>query len=85
MNTRWPIQDAKARFSELLKECMNQGPQVITKHGAETAVLVPIDQWLAITQSNQPCLKDLLLEQSAPTDLRLPKRGSAKHRKPTAI
>ena len=40
---QWPIQDAKARFSELLKECMNQGPQIISKHGTQMAVLIPIN------------------------------------------
>jgi prevent-host-death family protein len=82
----WPIQDAKARFSELLKECMNQGPQVITKHGMQTAVLVPIDQWLAITQSNQMDIKNILLSPQAKTsNLAVPKRGLLKHRKPPSL
>ena len=38
----WPVQDAKARFSELLDACVAEGPQVVTRRGAETAVLVPI-------------------------------------------
>ena len=37
----WPVQDAKARFSELLDTCIAQGPQMVTKRGAEAAVLVP--------------------------------------------
>ena len=41
MNT-WPVQDAKARFSELLDACVSEGPQVVTRRGAETAVLIPI-------------------------------------------
>lgn len=85
MNIRWPIQDAKARFSQLLKECMDHGPQIITKHGAETAVLVPIDQWLAIKEVQQTSLKDLLLSQHASAELTIPKRGSMKRRKPTVI
>ena len=38
----WPVQDAKARFSELLETCLREGPQVVTKRGSETAVLVPL-------------------------------------------
>ena len=41
----WPVQDAKARFSELLDACVRDGPQVVTRRGSETAVLVPIDEW----------------------------------------
>ncbi|HLJ71856.1 MAG TPA: type II toxin-antitoxin system prevent-host-death family antitoxin, partial [Roseiarcus sp.] len=37
----WPVQDAKARFSEMLETCMREGPQLVTKRGAEAAVLVP--------------------------------------------
>lgn len=29
MNT-WPVQDAKARFSELPDTCVSEGPQVVT-------------------------------------------------------
>jgi prevent-host-death family protein len=38
---QWPVQDAKARFSEFLDTCLAQGPQMVTKRGAEAAVLVP--------------------------------------------
>ncbi|WP_156095146.1 type II toxin-antitoxin system Phd/YefM family antitoxin [Nocardia lijiangensis] len=41
----WPLADAKARFSELIDTAEREGPQVITKHGREVAVLVPIEEW----------------------------------------
>ncbi|HJS05261.1 MAG TPA: type II toxin-antitoxin system Phd/YefM family antitoxin, partial [Variovorax sp.] len=44
MNT-WPVQDAKARFSEFLEACISEGPQMVTKRGAEAAVLVPVEEW----------------------------------------
>ncbi len=34
----WPVQDAKARFSEMLETSLEEGPQVITKRGADAAV-----------------------------------------------
>ena len=37
----WPVQDAKARFSEFLEACITDGPQIVTKRGAAAAVLVP--------------------------------------------
>ena len=42
---RWPVQDAKARFSELLETSLREGPQVVTRRGVETAVLVPVEEW----------------------------------------
>ena len=41
----WPVQHAKARFSELLDACQREGPQVVSRHGIETAVLVSIEEW----------------------------------------
>ncbi|HVZ00434.1 MAG TPA: type II toxin-antitoxin system Phd/YefM family antitoxin [Dongiaceae bacterium] len=41
----WPVQDAKARFSALPETCLREGPQVVTKRGSETAVLVPAKDW----------------------------------------
>ena len=36
----WPVQDAKERFSEFLDACLLEGPQMVTRHGTEAAVLV---------------------------------------------
>lgn len=70
----WPVQDAKARFSELLDACIKNGPQLVTCRGTEAAVLVPIDQWRRIKESSRIDLKTLLLSESAPVDLDLPGR-----------
>ena len=45
MCRRWPVQDAKSKFSELLDTTLAEGPQIVTKRGVETAVLLPIEQW----------------------------------------
>jgi antitoxin Phd len=80
--TIWPVQDAKARFSEFLETCLRDGPQVVTKRGAEAAVLVPVDQWRRLQQSARPTLKDLLLSESPRMDIQVPKRGQQGRRKP---
>lgn len=76
----WPVQDAKARFSELLDACVSQGPQVVTRRGAETAVLVPITEWKRLSATARPSLKALLLSDEARAVLVLPLRGRAKRR-----
>jgi len=81
----WPVQDAKARFSELLDACVNEGPQVVTRRGTETAVLVPIAEWKRLKNSARPSLKDLLMSDVGRADLVLPQRGLAKRRTSVAL
>jgi antitoxin Phd len=80
----WPVQDAKARFSELLDTCLREGPQIVTKRGAETAVLVPMDDWRRLQRSARPTLKELLLAEAPRAELQLPKRGRRRRRSPNA-
>lgn len=39
---RWQVQDAKQRFSELIRTAHADGPQVVTRHGEEIAVVIDI-------------------------------------------
>ena len=57
----WPVQDAKARFSELLDSAIEKGPQVVTRRGVEVAVLVPVDEWRGLQRATRRGLKSLLL------------------------
>lgn len=41
----WQLQDAKNRFSALVKAAEKQGPQMITVHGKERAVLLSADDY----------------------------------------
>ncbi|MBK6472913.1 MAG: type II toxin-antitoxin system Phd/YefM family antitoxin [Betaproteobacteria bacterium] len=78
----WPIQDAKARFSEFLEKCLAEGPQMVTKRGSEAAVLVPVDEWRRLKAAARPSLKQLLLSDQGRADLVLPVRGQARKRPP---
>jgi prevent-host-death family protein len=81
----WPVQDAKARFSELLETCLREGPQIVTKRGAEAAVLVPVEDWRRLRQSARPTLKELLLSDVGRGDIPIPKRGKRKRRPPVTF
>ena len=78
----WPVQDAKARFSEMLETCLNEGPQLITRRGADAAVLVPVKDWRRLKRAAKPTLKQLLLADFARGDLNVPERGDKRRRAP---
>jgi antitoxin Phd len=80
----WPVQDAKARFSALLKASLTEGPQVVTMRGQEAAVLVPVQQWRHLSRHAHPSLKALLLSDQSRGDLQVPKRGRLRRRSPAA-
>lgn len=69
---KWPVQDAKARFSELLATCLAEGPQMVTKRGFEAAVLVSVEEWRRLQSVARPSLKQLLLSDEARGSLMLP-------------
>jgi prevent-host-death family protein len=82
---KWAVQDAKARFSEFLEACIADGPQLVTKHGAAAAVLVPMSEWRRLTEAAGPSLKQLLLSNAGRGDLNIPPRGHARRRDTTAL
>jgi antitoxin Phd len=81
----WPVQDAKARFSELLETCLRDGPQLVTRRGEKAAVLVPAAQWQRLTSLGKPTLKDLLLTDVGRFDMEIPSRGKKRRRAPRAL
>jgi len=81
----WPVQDAKARFSEFLEKCLTEGPQMVTRRGVEAAVLVPADEWRRLEAAAKPSLKQLLLSDQARGDIPLPVRGRGRRRAPEAL
>jgi prevent-host-death family protein len=42
---RWALQDAKARFSEVVRKAKTEGPQKITVHGREEVVMISIEEY----------------------------------------
>ncbi len=58
--TQWPVQDAKARFSELIELAITEGPQTITRHGAERVVVLSVEDYRVLA-SYKPDFKAHLL------------------------
>ncbi|HVG10524.1 MAG TPA: type II toxin-antitoxin system Phd/YefM family antitoxin [Thermoanaerobaculia bacterium] len=82
---RWPVQDAKAHFSELLEASLNEGPQIVTQQGVEAAVLVPIEEWRRLQSSARPTLKELLLAEAPRAEIPVPPRRQWRRRAPAAL
>jgi prevent-host-death family protein len=70
----WQIQDAKQRFSEMIRAVAHDGPQIITRHGEEVAVVVDIAEYRRLTRPTVdltglllggPKLQDAAIEQLA--------------------
>jgi antitoxin Phd len=78
----WQVQDAKARFSEFLEASVKEGPQVVTRRGVETAVLVPIEEWRRLQRASRPSLKQLLLASQPRFENLVPSRRTFKRRPP---
>jgi prevent-host-death family protein len=45
MGRRWQLQEAKQRFSELIRLVHTDGPQFVTRHGEEVAVVIDIAEY----------------------------------------
>ena len=41
----WQVQEAKQRFSELVERAVSDGPQIVTKHGRPTVVVLEIGEF----------------------------------------
>ena len=41
-SARWSLQDAKAQFSEVVRQSMETGPQLVTKNGEDAVVVVSV-------------------------------------------
>lgn len=67
---RWQVQEAKTRFSEVIERARREGPQVITRHGAERAVVLSIEEYHALA-AHKPDFKTHLLGGPKVDDFRI--------------
>jgi antitoxin Phd len=57
---RWQMQDARAKFGDVLRRSVTEGPQILTCRGTDTAVVLSIDEYHRL-QAMQPSLVEYLL------------------------
>jgi prevent-host-death family protein len=75
----WPLQDAKARLSELVDTTLKEGPQQISRRGKRAVVVVAADEWDRLTGAKPQSIKDWLLGEPR-FDLELPSRKRFRRR-----
>jgi antitoxin Phd len=66
----WQVQEAKQRFSELVRRTLEEGPQVVTRHGEEVVVVVAADEYRR-SQQDRPSFKEFLMSGPSFDDLDL--------------
>jgi prevent-host-death family protein len=59
MSGHWQLQDAKQRFSELIRSVQVDGPQFVTRHGEEVAVVIGIAEYRRL-RGGVPDFKEFL-------------------------
>jgi len=79
----WQLQEAKNRFSEVVKKALNEGPQTVTRHGEEAVVIISKGEYDRLVKSKTSLLDffrqsplvgielDLSRDQSLPRDVDL--------------
>jgi prevent-host-death family protein len=66
----WQVQEAKQRFSELVRRTLEEGPQVVTRHGQEVVVVIAAEEYRR-SQQAQPDFKEFLMSGPSFDDLEL--------------
>lgn len=80
MSRVWRVREAEALLDQMLEASLREGPQVITRGGVETAVLVPIDRWRRLLHPARPSVKELLLADRPRTEALTPPRHPFRRR-----
>jgi prevent-host-death family protein len=71
---RWQVQEAKQRFSEVLRAAESGEPQIVTKHGEEVAVLLDIAEYRRLLGEPVTLMEYLRHEADADDDFEFERR-----------
>jgi prevent-host-death family protein len=58
---RWSQQDAKAKFSEVVRRARGEGPQLVTTRGGKPVVILSAEDYVSLTENRPTRFLDLLL------------------------
>ena len=61
MKASWTLQDAKNKFSQVVNSALMDGPQYVTRRGADAVVVMSVKEYEALT-THKPSFRDFLLQ-----------------------
>ncbi len=67
----WQLQEAKQRFSEVVRLTLEEGPQFVTRHGEEVVVVMSAKEYRRTQKEDEPKLVEFLLSGPSFDDLDL--------------
>jgi antitoxin Phd len=67
----WQLQEAKQRFSEVVRQAQDEGPQVVTRHGREVVVVIAFEEYQRLAP-NRRSFKQFLRSEPFFDDLDFP-------------
>ncbi len=68
---QWQVQEAKQRFSEVLRAAESGEPQIVTKYGEEVAVLIDIAEYRRLRGESTGLMSYLRIEPLDDADLEI--------------
>lgn len=77
MKRTWQLQEAKNKFSEVVDKAVKDGPQVVTKRGVETVVILSYSEYVELTAPRQKLSGFFRESPLAEVDLDLRRDASA--------
>jgi prevent-host-death family protein len=57
IKNHWQLQEAKNKFSSLVEKAEKECPQIVTKHGKETVVIISIHEYEELTRPSTDLVK----------------------------
>lgn len=69
MGNVWQLQEAKNKFSNLVDKARHKGPQVVTKHGKESVVIIAIEDYQKLNKPTSDLIS--FLKKSPLSDISL--------------
>ncbi len=69
----WQLQEAKQKFSELVRRALDEGPQVVTRHGEEVVVVVPAEEFRRMSEQKLD-FKEYLMSAPEGLEFIIPER-----------
>jgi prevent-host-death family protein len=68
-NSTWQLQEAKNRFSEVVEQALQQGPQTVTRHGREAVVIMAYEEFRRMSAPKKSLLECLQVPREYATEL----------------